>query len=85
MFSAIAKKSFAVDGRRGARVLGEVSLVDGVYLVGAYNHGFVGHAVVLTVQVTKRLIYDLEEGKPISSARDWINFYAFIRPFIVFR
>ncbi|KAG2795836.1 hypothetical protein PC129_g21194 [Phytophthora cactorum] len=85
VFSAIAKKNFAVDGRCGARVLGEVSLVDGVYLVGAYNHGFVGHTVVLIVQGTKRLIYDLEEGKPISSARDWINFYAFIRPFIVFR
>ncbi|KAG2775530.1 hypothetical protein PC129_g19465 [Phytophthora cactorum] len=33
VFSAIAKKNFAVDGRRGARVLGEISLVDGVYLV----------------------------------------------------
>ncbi|KAG4059214.1 hypothetical protein PC123_g5859 [Phytophthora cactorum] len=33
VFSAIAKKNFAVDGRRRARVLGEVILVDGVYLV----------------------------------------------------
>ncbi|KAG3050064.1 hypothetical protein PI125_g26491 [Phytophthora idaei] len=37
VFSVIAKKNFAVDDRCGARVLGEVSLVDGVYLVGAYQ------------------------------------------------
>ncbi|KAG2804703.1 hypothetical protein PC112_g18598 [Phytophthora cactorum] len=56
----------------------QIGLVDGIYLVAAYNHSFVGHGIVLTVQGNKRLIYDLEEGKPIASAEDWINFYAFI-------
>ncbi|ETO67419.1 hypothetical protein F444_15612 [Phytophthora nicotianae P1976] len=42
-------------------------------------------AAVLTVQGTKHLIYDLKEGKPISSAKRWINFYAFFRPFKVFK
>ncbi|ETN23234.1 hypothetical protein PPTG_02865 [Phytophthora nicotianae INRA-310] len=28
------------------------------------------------------LIYDLEEGKPVESTEDWIEFYAFVRPFI---
>ncbi|ETL24508.1 hypothetical protein F441_22135 [Phytophthora nicotianae CJ01A1] len=30
-------------------------------------------------------IYNLEEGKPIESAEDWIDFYVFIRPSIVFK
>ncbi|KAG3111383.1 hypothetical protein PI124_g9550 [Phytophthora idaei] len=85
VYNAIAKNNFAVAGRRGARVLAEIGLVDGIYLVAAYNHNFVGHGIVLTVQGNKRLIYDLEEGKPIASAEDWINFYAFVRPFIVIK
>lgn len=83
-YNALAKKNYSVPGRRGARVLQELDLVDGIYLVGAYNHSFVGHCVVLTVEGSKRTIYDSDNGKPISSAAHWINFYAFVRPFIVF-
>ncbi|RAW42119.1 hypothetical protein PC110_g1494 [Phytophthora cactorum] len=85
VYNANAKDNFPVAGRRGARILAEIGLVDGIYLVAAYNHSFVGHGIVLTVQGNKQLIYDLEEGKPIASAEDWINFYAFVRPFIVYK
>ncbi|KAE9094632.1 hypothetical protein PF005_g12539 [Phytophthora fragariae] len=81
----MVKNDFAVGGRRGARVLEETPLVDGINVVAAYNHSFVGHCIVLTVKGNKRLIYDLKEGKPVLSAEDWINFYAFVRPFIVFK
>ncbi|POM62858.1 hypothetical protein PHPALM_27934 [Phytophthora palmivora] len=37
-YNAIAKSNFAIPGRRGTRVLEELKLVDGIYLVGAYNH-----------------------------------------------
>ncbi|KAE9094876.1 hypothetical protein PF010_g16926 [Phytophthora fragariae] len=81
----MVKNDFAVGGRRGARVLEETPLVDGINVVAAYNHSFVGHCIVLTVKGNKRLIYDLKECKPVLSAEDWINFYAFVRPFIVFK
>ncbi|KAE8982940.1 hypothetical protein PR003_g23197 [Phytophthora rubi] len=85
LYNAVANYNFAIPGRRGARVLEEIELADGIYIVAAYNHSFVGHGIVLTVQGDKRLIYDLKEGKPISSAQGWINFYAFVRPFIVLK
>ncbi|KAG3248352.1 hypothetical protein PI124_g6979 [Phytophthora idaei] len=69
VYNANAKNNFPVAGRCGARILAEIGLVDGIYLVAAQQ----------------QLIYDLEEGKPIASAEDWINFYAFARPFIVFK
>ncbi|ETN12220.1 hypothetical protein PPTG_09106 [Phytophthora nicotianae INRA-310] len=80
-YNAFVKNNYAIPGRRGARVLEEIKIKDGIYIVGAYNHRFIGHGAVLTVQGTKRLLYDLKEGKPISSAEGWINFYAFVRPF----
>ncbi|KAE9334553.1 hypothetical protein PR003_g13460 [Phytophthora rubi] len=83
IFKAIEKDNFAIAGRRGARVMEEVPLRNGIYLVAAYGHTFVGHFFVLTVQGKTRRIYDLQEGKPIESAEGLINFYAFIRSFIV--
>ncbi|KAI9986756.1 hypothetical protein PInf_025713 [Phytophthora infestans] len=83
IYRAIALDNFAVPGRRGVRVLNEIKLKNGVYVVAAYSHQNVGHAFVLTVQGNGRLIYDLEEGKPLESAEDWIDFYACVRPFIV--
>ncbi|KAK1939379.1 hypothetical protein P3T76_008763 [Phytophthora citrophthora] len=74
-------------GRRGAHVMREVPLEDEAYIVAAYNHSHIGHAAVLFVQGRKRLVYDKknEQGKPITSAKGWINFYPFIRPFIMFK
>ncbi|KAG1692513.1 hypothetical protein DVH05_025265 [Phytophthora capsici] len=63
IYRAIALDNFAVPGRRGVRVLSEIKVKNGVYIVAAYNHQSVGHAFVLTVQDKNRLIYDLEEGK----------------------
>ncbi|KAG6622732.1 uncharacterized protein IUM83_09263 [Phytophthora cinnamomi] len=83
-YTEIAKTNYAVPGRRGTRVFEEIELSDGVYVVAAYNHSPIEHGFVLTVQGKKRLIYDLQEGKPIASAQGWIN-YAFVRPFIVFK
>ncbi|KAE8895491.1 hypothetical protein PF010_g12202 [Phytophthora fragariae] len=65
--------------------LDEIGLNDGIYIVAAYNHSFVGHGFVLTVQGKMRLIYYLQEGKPIASAEDWVNIYAFVRPFVIFK
>ncbi|ETL42632.1 hypothetical protein L916_06587, partial [Phytophthora nicotianae] len=79
---AITLDNFAVPGRRGVRVLGEIKIKNGVYVAAAYNHQSVGHAFVLTVHDKNLLIYDLEEGKPVESTEDWIEFYAFVRPFI---
>ncbi|KAK1928901.1 hypothetical protein P3T76_015541 [Phytophthora citrophthora] len=86
-YNAFVKTNYMTPGRRGARVMREITLGDGVYIVAAYNHSHVGHAAVLTVQGNTRLVYDKndEQGKPISSTRGWINFYAFIRPFIIFK
>ncbi|KAE9303727.1 hypothetical protein PR003_g21934 [Phytophthora rubi] len=88
IFKAIDKDNFTVAGRRGARVLEEVPLYNGLYFVVAYNHSLVGHAFVLSAQGKKdkvRRIYDLKEPKPVSSASDWITFVACIRLFIVFK
>ncbi|KAL3663608.1 hypothetical protein V7S43_011494 [Phytophthora oleae] len=84
-YNAIANTNHSIPGRRGTRVLGEIKIPDGIYIVGAYNHRHIGHGAVLTAQGNKRLIYDLKEGKPILSAKKWINFYAFVRPFIVLK
>ncbi|KAK1945306.1 hypothetical protein P3T76_003839 [Phytophthora citrophthora] len=80
----MVKVNFSIAGRRGARVLEEIVLENGLYLVAAYNHEFVGHAFVLSVQGPNRLIFDLERGEPVPSAEDWINFISFVRPFIIF-
>ncbi|KAE9216029.1 hypothetical protein PF004_g14565 [Phytophthora fragariae] len=88
IFKAIDKDNFTIAGRRGARVLEEVPLYNGLYFVVAYNHSLVGHAFVLSAQGKKdkvRRIYDLKEPKPVSSASDWITFVACIRLFIVFK
>lgn len=66
------------------RVLEEIDLYDGIYLVAAYNHSFVGHAIVLTIQGSKRRVFDKDDGNPVAST-DWINFLAFVSPFIVFK
>ncbi|ETP08617.1 hypothetical protein F441_15448 [Phytophthora nicotianae CJ01A1] len=84
-YNQIATTNHAIPGRRGAQVLEEIPVDDGIYIVGAYNHRHIGHEAVLTVQGAKLLIYDLKEGNPISSAKRWINFYAFVRPFKVFK
>ncbi|KAL3668637.1 hypothetical protein V7S43_005938 [Phytophthora oleae] len=83
IYRAIALDNFAVACRRGVRVPREIKLKKGVYIVAAYNHQNIGHVFVLTVQGKTRLIYDLDEGKPVESAENWIDFYAFVRPFIV--
>ncbi|GMF53722.1 unnamed protein product [Phytophthora fragariaefolia] len=86
IFKAIDKDNFAIAGRRGARVLEEVPLYNGLYFVVAYNHSLVGHAFVLSVQGKKgkvRRIYVMKDFKPVSSASDRITFVACIRPFIV--
>ncbi|EGZ22481.1 hypothetical protein PHYSODRAFT_330265 [Phytophthora sojae] len=44
IFKAIDKDNFTIAGRRGARVLEEVPLYNGLYFVVAYNHSLVGHA-----------------------------------------
>ncbi|ETM97211.1 hypothetical protein PPTG_20442, partial [Phytophthora nicotianae INRA-310] len=80
---AIALDNFAVPGRHGVRVLSEIKIENGVYVAAAYNHQSVGHAFVLTVHDNNRLFYDLEEGKPVELVEDWIDFYAFVRSFIV--
>ncbi|EGZ21758.1 hypothetical protein PHYSODRAFT_489463 [Phytophthora sojae] len=85
---AIDKDNFTIAGRRGARVLEEVPLYNGLYFVVAYNHSLVGHAFVLSVQGKKgkvQRIYDLKGPKPVASAMDWITFVACIRPFIDFK
>ncbi|KAG1708196.1 hypothetical protein DVH05_024878 [Phytophthora capsici] len=83
IYRAIDLDNFAVPGRRGVRVLSEIKIKNGVYVVAAYNHQSVGHSFVLNVHDKNRLIYDMEEGKPVETAGDWIDFYASIRPFIV--
>ncbi|KAG1713018.1 hypothetical protein DVH05_000747 [Phytophthora capsici] len=83
IYRAIALDNFAIPGRRGVRVLSEIKIKNGVYVVAAYNRQSFGHAFVHTVHDKNRLIYDLEEGKPVESAGDRIGFYAFTRPFIV--
>lgn len=85
-FNAMTNNNFVVAGRRGARVLQELDLFDGLYLIGAYNHQFVGHVIVLQVAGKSRLVYDGDKGKSCKSCKSvsWINFFAFIRPFKVF-
>ncbi|ETK91488.1 hypothetical protein L917_04819, partial [Phytophthora nicotianae] len=61
----------------------EIKTKDGVYVVAAYNRQSAGRVFALAVQGKDRLIYALEEGKPIESAEDRIDVYAFVRPFIV--
>lgn len=46
-------------------MLQEPDLYDGLYLVGAFNHQFVGHAIVLQVAGKLRLLY---EGASVSRA-----------------
>ncbi|OWZ05911.1 hypothetical protein PHMEG_00021913, partial [Phytophthora megakarya] len=75
--------NFAPAGRRGERVLSEVQLLNGLYIVAAYNHQFVGHAFVLLVRDKHRRVFDGPKEKAVT-AMTWINFVAFIRPFIVF-
>ncbi|POM69093.1 Hypothetical protein PHPALM_14658 [Phytophthora palmivora] len=85
---AIDKDNFTIARRRGARVLEEVPIHNGLYIVVEYNHSLVGHAFVLSVQGKKgktRQIFDLKDPKPVSSAMDWITFVACIRPFVVFK
>ncbi|ETM00445.1 hypothetical protein L917_02833 [Phytophthora nicotianae] len=73
-YNQIATINHAIPGRRGAQVLEEIPIDDGINIVGAYNHHHIGHAAVLTIQGTKHLIYDLKEGKPILSAKRWMHF-----------
>ncbi|KAK1948115.1 hypothetical protein P3T76_000405 [Phytophthora citrophthora] len=70
-YNAFVKNNYLTPGRRGARVMREVPLEDGVYIVAAYNHSHIGHAAVLSVPGRKRLFYDKknEQGKPITSAK----------------
>ncbi|KAG3068391.1 hypothetical protein PI124_g21627 [Phytophthora idaei] len=82
-FKEIAEHNFAIPGRCGARIFEEVELRDGLYLCAAYTHWFVGHAFVLQVQGDRRLVFDQDQVILLAAA-DWINFVAFIRPFIVF-
>ncbi|POM81579.1 Hypothetical protein PHPALM_428 [Phytophthora palmivora] len=84
LYKAMVKVNFSIPGRREARVLEEIVLEDGLYLVAAYNHEFVGHAFVLSVQGPNRLVFDLEKGEPVPSGEDWINFISFVRLFIIF-
>ncbi|KAK1928486.1 hypothetical protein P3T76_016012 [Phytophthora citrophthora] len=86
-YKAFVKNNYMTPGHCDARVMREVPLEDGVYIVDAYNHSHIGHAAVLSVQGRKRLVYDkkIKQGKPITFAKGWINFYAFIRPFIIFK
>ncbi|OWY93017.1 LOW QUALITY PROTEIN: hypothetical protein PHMEG_00037734 [Phytophthora megakarya] len=74
---AFVTNNYMKPGRRGARVLREIRRS-----LHSYSHRHISHAAVLTVQGN---IYDKNKGKPISSARRWINFYAFIRPLMVFK
>ncbi|GMF49440.1 unnamed protein product [Phytophthora fragariaefolia] len=82
-FNRLTKKNYVIGRRRGARVMKELDLHDGLYLVGAYNHQFIGHVVVLDVTGKKRTVHENGKCKTISSM-SWINFFAFIRPFEVF-
>ncbi|KAG3144764.1 hypothetical protein PC128_g24328 [Phytophthora cactorum] len=77
------KRNFAIIGRRGTRALVEVELLDGLYLCAAYNHQFVGHAFVLRVRGGRQLLYDQDQVMRLLSVT-WINFVAFVRPFITF-
>ncbi|POM81612.1 Hypothetical protein PHPALM_398 [Phytophthora palmivora] len=81
---AMVKVNFSFAGRRGARELEDIVLENGLYLVAAYNHECVGHTFVLSFQGPNRLILDLERGKLVPSAEDWIKFISFVRPFIIF-
>ncbi|KAG3022910.1 hypothetical protein PC120_g7845 [Phytophthora cactorum] len=82
-FKAMEKRNFAIIGRRGTRALVEVELLDGLYLCAAYNHQFVGHAFVLRVRGGRQLLYDQDQVMRLLSVT-WINFVAFVRPFITF-
>ncbi|KAK1939971.1 hypothetical protein P3T76_008302 [Phytophthora citrophthora] len=46
-YNAFVKNNYMTPGRRGARVRREVPLEVGAYIVAAYNHSHIGHAVVL--------------------------------------
>ncbi|KAI9986871.1 hypothetical protein PInf_025840 [Phytophthora infestans] len=59
-YNAFVKKNYTIPDRRGARVLEEIEVKDGIYIVGAYNHRLIGHGAVLTVQRTKRILYALQ-------------------------
>ncbi|GMF42167.1 unnamed protein product [Phytophthora fragariaefolia] len=84
IFKALERDNFAICGRRGERVLNELELPEGIYLVAAYNHNFIGHCFVLKVEKNRRLVFDNGKAKYIC-AMSWINYFSFIRPFIVFK
>ncbi|EGZ12583.1 hypothetical protein PHYSODRAFT_515198 [Phytophthora sojae] len=82
------KNNYVQGGRRGPRVLSELTpdkgVTDGLYIVAAYNVRFVGHAVVLHVADggQRKTIIDKGKEKPVEECR-WMNFFAFVRPFRV--
>ncbi|KAJ8548541.1 hypothetical protein ON010_g11130 [Phytophthora cinnamomi] len=86
IFRAIERDNFGPCGKRGARVLGWIDLNDGIYLVAAYNPEWVGHCFVLKVDGKQRAVYDKGRRLAMDDEKlNWINSFAFIRPFIVFK
>ncbi|KAG7382464.1 hypothetical protein PHYPSEUDO_004851 [Phytophthora pseudosyringae] len=85
------QKNLIQGGRRGWRVLTELVLEYGLYIVGAYNSRLYGHGVVLRVtdQVRQHMIID--EGKDhivrerLVKENTWMKFFSFVRPFRVFQ
>ncbi|KAI9980312.1 hypothetical protein PInf_026437 [Phytophthora infestans] len=86
IFRAIERDNFAPCGYVGQSLLGKHDLLDGIYLVAAYNHQLVGHCFVLTVNGDHRVVYD--KGKQLAvddEEMNWIHYFAFIRLFIAFK
>ncbi|KAI9987603.1 hypothetical protein PInf_023647 [Phytophthora infestans] len=86
IFRAIERDNFAPCGYVGQILLGKHDLLDGIYLVAAYNHQFVGHCFVLTVNGDHRVVYD--KGKQLAvddEEMNWIHYFAFIYPNIAFK
>lgn len=82
------KNNFVQGGRRGSRVLRELTVeqgvVDGLYIVGAYNRNFAGHAVMIRVEDGGQRKTMIDKGNEMAvEVCTWINFYSFVRPFRV--
>ncbi|OWZ18396.1 hypothetical protein PHMEG_0007524 [Phytophthora megakarya] len=84
IFRAISLDNFAPCGYCGVPALKKANLLDDIYLVAAYNPQFVGHCFVMKVDGQQRTVHDKGECMTVEKA-EWVNFIAFIRPFIVYK
>ncbi|OWY90566.1 hypothetical protein PHMEG_00041254, partial [Phytophthora megakarya] len=70
IFRAISLDNFAPCGYRGVPALKKADLLDGIYLVAAYNPQFVGHCFVMKVDGQQRTVHDKGECMTVEKA-EW--------------